>query len=80
MTALCVNFCYRPISPGPALIFHNLLSHTQLAQSWRASDSSTITSTCPSTGSPLATIVQGSVEDYEACMSATVSARKAWGA
>jgi aldehyde dehydrogenase family 7 protein A1 len=45
---------------------------------WFASDTSTTTSICPSTGSPIATIVQGSVADYEACMEATVSARKAW--
>ena len=35
-------------------------------------------SICPSTGEALAKVRQGTVEDYEACMGATVTARRAW--
>ena len=44
---------------------------------WRAGGA-LAPSTCPSTGATLAQVQQGTVEDYEACMAATVTARRAW--
>jgi len=45
---------------------------------WLGGSTERVTSICPSNGKVLATIVQGTVEDYESCMSATMTARKAW--
>lgn len=44
---------------------------------WRAGGA-LAPSVCPSTGAVLAQVQQGTVEDYEACMAATVTARRAW--
>ena len=44
---------------------------------WRAGGA-LAPSLCPSTGGILAHVRQGTEEDYEACMGATVTARRAW--
>ena len=46
-------------------------------RSWRAGGA-LVPSLCPSTGGTLAQVRQGTEEDYEACMGATVTARRAW--
>ena len=45
--------------------------------SWRAGGELSAC-VCPSTGGVLAQVRAGTVEDYEACMGATVTARRAW--
>ena len=46
---------------------------------WRAAGE-VAPSVCPATGARLASVRQGTAEDYEACMAATVAARRAWAA